>query len=101
MADTNNNNKPFKQFSRIGNASFEMATWPNGGRNTLSLRIANKLRVFNATKENPEPSAEYLAFKEYGQIEIFPSDVPAILDACVHLRDDLEISVTFKPRKVA
>jgi len=100
MADTNNN-KPFKQYSRLGNASIELASWPNGGRNSATLKIASKLRIFSPTKDNPEPSAEFMNFKEYGQVEVYPTDVPNLLDLCAFLRDDMEITTTLKPRKVA
>jgi len=101
MADTANNNKPFKQFSRIGNASFELATWPNGGRNTVAIKVASKLRNFTPTSENPEPSPDYVQFHDFGQFEIYPSDVPNILDLCVHLRPDMILAAQYNARRVA
>jgi len=103
MADnTANNNKPFTQYVRIGNGSFDKNEWKNGGRNSVRFKVANKLRSFVPTPDNPEPSSDYQNFKDYGQFEIYPSDVPGILDVCSFLRpDDMEITVRYVPRRVA
>ena len=94
------NNKPFTQYLRVGNGSIDLNEWKDG-RNTARFKVASKLRKFSSTAEEPEPSKDFQLFQDYGQFEIYPTDVPALISLCSFLRDDMELTVKFNARRVA
>lgn len=89
----NPKDKPLnKSLLSIGNATFNIAHWGDGG-NTVQMQVDYALRNFVPTDKNPEPSEKQTNFKEFGQIDIYKNDAMGLISIARMLDPTLKITV--------